>query len=149
MRKWGYSGAVICPSNRRTTAPPHGPHRQAVERIGATHDPPDVLNGILWRLRTGAPWKDLPERYPTYQTCHRRFQKWIEMIAPHRKNARKEKPPGRAQAASLREEMEDRAFICLVAELQEAGGSLREYKEQNFLGMAQLGCIVILLRKCL
>ena len=36
----------------------------------------DVLNGILWVLRTGAPWKDLPERYPPYQTCHRRFQRW-------------------------------------------------------------------------
>jgi transposase len=31
-------------------------------------DPRDVLNGILWILRTGAPWKDLPERYPPYQT---------------------------------------------------------------------------------
>ncbi|MCA1740805.1 MAG: IS5 family transposase [Actinobacteria bacterium] len=41
-------------------------------------DPRDVLNGILWILRTGAPWKDLPERYPPYQTCHRRFQRWIE-----------------------------------------------------------------------
>ena len=41
-------------------------------------DPRDVLNGILWILRTGAPWKDLPERYPPYQTCHRRFQKWVE-----------------------------------------------------------------------
>jgi transposase len=40
--------------------------------------PRDVLNGILWILRTGAPWKDLPERYPTYQTYHRRFQKLIE-----------------------------------------------------------------------
>jgi transposase len=35
-----------------------------------------VLNGILWVLRTGAPWHDLPERYPPYQTCHRRFQQW-------------------------------------------------------------------------
>jgi len=35
-----------------------------------------VLNGILWVLRTGAPWADLPGRYPPYQTCHRRFQKW-------------------------------------------------------------------------
>ncbi|MCW5206216.1 transposase, partial [Desulfobulbus sp. F5] len=26
--------------------------------------------------RTGAPWKDLPDRYPPYQTCHRRFQHW-------------------------------------------------------------------------
>jgi transposase len=36
-----------------------------------------VLNGILWVLRTGAPWGDLPDRYPAYQTCHRRFQQWV------------------------------------------------------------------------
>ena len=35
-----------------------------------------VLNGILWILRTGAPWHDLPDRYPPYQTCHRRFQEY-------------------------------------------------------------------------
>src|SRR5690606_13858715 len=33
-----------------------------------------ILNGILWILRTGAPWKDLPERYAPRATCHRRFQ---------------------------------------------------------------------------
>lgn len=38
----------------------------------------DVLNGILWVLRTGAPWADLPGRYPPYQTCHRRFQAWVK-----------------------------------------------------------------------
>jgi transposase len=37
----------------------------------------DVLNGILYILRTGAPWADLPERFPPYQTCHRRFQQWV------------------------------------------------------------------------
>ncbi len=36
-----------------------------------------VLSGILWVLRTGAPWSDLSERYPSYQTCHRRFQQWV------------------------------------------------------------------------
>ena len=36
----------------------------------------EVLDGILWVLRTGAPWRDLPEKYPSYQTCHRRFQQW-------------------------------------------------------------------------
>ena len=41
-------------------------------------DPKDVLNGILWVLRTGAPWKDIPPRYPPYQTCHRWFQKWTQ-----------------------------------------------------------------------
>ena len=35
-----------------------------------------VLKGVLWVLRTGAPWGDLPSRYPPYQTCHRRFQLW-------------------------------------------------------------------------
>jgi transposase len=38
--------------------------------------PRAVLNGVLWVLRTGAPWYDLPRRYPPYQTCHRRFQLW-------------------------------------------------------------------------
>lgn len=38
----------------------------------------EVLVGILWILRTGAPWADLPSRYPPYQTCHRRFQQWVE-----------------------------------------------------------------------
>lgn len=39
-------------------------------------DPRKALNGILWILRTGAPWKDLPVRYGAYQTVHRRFQHW-------------------------------------------------------------------------
>ncbi len=34
------------------------------------------FNGILWILRTGAPWQDLPARYGAYQTVHRRFQAW-------------------------------------------------------------------------
>lgn len=29
-------------------------------------------------MRTGAPWKDLPPRFPPYQTCHRRFQAWTK-----------------------------------------------------------------------
>ena len=36
-----------------------------------------VLNGILWILRSGARWKDLLARFPSYQTCHRRFQGWV------------------------------------------------------------------------
>jgi transposase len=37
----------------------------------------DVLNDILWVMRTGAPWKDMPARYPPYATCHRRFSGWV------------------------------------------------------------------------
>jgi transposase len=50
--------------------------RRADGRGRPWRDPRDVLHGILWVLRTGAPWKDLPDRYPPYQTCHRRFQHW-------------------------------------------------------------------------
>lgn len=37
-----------------------------------------ILNGILWVCRTGAPWKDIPGRYVSYQTCHRHFQGWVK-----------------------------------------------------------------------
>jgi transposase len=35
-----------------------------------------VLNGILWRSRTGAPWRDLPARYGKWQTVYSRFRRW-------------------------------------------------------------------------
>lgn len=35
-----------------------------------------VLSGIFWRLRTGAPWADIPERYGPYKTCYNRFVRW-------------------------------------------------------------------------
>ena len=35
-----------------------------------------VINGILWKVRTGAPWRDLPERYGPWQTCYDRFVRW-------------------------------------------------------------------------
>jgi transposase len=36
-----------------------------------------ILDGILWILKTGAQWNELPDKYPPYQTCHRRFQEWV------------------------------------------------------------------------
>ncbi|WP_322009476.1 transposase [Paraburkholderia sp. J12] len=35
-----------------------------------------VLNGVLWVLYSGATWSAMPRRYPSYQTCHRRFKAW-------------------------------------------------------------------------
>ena len=35
-----------------------------------------VLNGIFWVLRTGAPWRDLPERYGPRTTVYNRFNRW-------------------------------------------------------------------------
>ena len=74
------------------------PPRRPDGRGRPWREPRPVLNGILWILRTGAPWKDLPSRYPPYQTCHRRFQMWVE------------------------ERVFERVLETLAADLQERGG---------------------------
>src|SRR5262245_61063516 len=35
-----------------------------------------AVDGILWHLHTGAPWRDLPERYGPWQTVYDRFNRW-------------------------------------------------------------------------
>lgn len=42
------------------------------------HTEKEALEGILWVLKSGARWRDLPEKYPPYQTCHRWFQFWVK-----------------------------------------------------------------------
>src|SRR5687768_4024007 len=37
---------------------------------GQWRDHRTVINGILWKLRTGSPWRDLPERYGPWQTVY-------------------------------------------------------------------------------
>src|SRR5918992_3272853 len=37
-----------------------------------------IINGILWVLRTGAPWRDLPERYGPWRTVASRFYRWCQ-----------------------------------------------------------------------
>ncbi len=43
---------------------------------GQWRDHRQVINGILWRLRVGAPWRDVPARYGPWQTCYDRFVRW-------------------------------------------------------------------------
>ena len=45
-------------------------------RLGKDHR--TIINGILWILRTGAPWRDLPERYGPWPTVASRFYRWRE-----------------------------------------------------------------------
>ena len=46
--------------------------RQGPERL---HDR-RVMNGIIYVLRTGIPWRDLPKRYGPYTTCYNRYNRW-------------------------------------------------------------------------
>jgi transposase len=53
----------LLPSPRPRTGRPNHDHRR-------------ILNGILWIHRTGAPWRDLPERYGPVGTVSSRFYRW-------------------------------------------------------------------------
>lgn len=55
--------APLLPPQRPTTGRPNQEHRT-------------LLNGILWSLSTGAPWRDLPERYGPWETVYSRFRRW-------------------------------------------------------------------------
>jgi transposase len=48
---------------------------RAVGRV----DDRKVLNGVYWRLRTGSPWADIPERYGPFTTCCNRFVRWRKL----------------------------------------------------------------------
>lgn len=39
-------------------------------------DDRSVLNGIVWKFRTGTAWRDVPERYGPWHTLHTRFRRW-------------------------------------------------------------------------
>lgn len=42
------------------------------------HNDRSVMNGILWILRTGAGWADIPGCFPSGSTCYRRFSHWVK-----------------------------------------------------------------------
>ena len=49
---------------------------QTGRRGGRWRSHRQVINAILWHERTGAPWRDLPERYGPWKTAHERLRKW-------------------------------------------------------------------------
>ena len=55
--------APLLPPQQPKTGRPNADHRL-------------VLNGILWKIRTGAPWRDVPERYGSWHTLYSRFRRW-------------------------------------------------------------------------
>ena len=49
------------------------------EHVGVTaKDNRIFINGVLWIFKTGAPWRDLPERYGPWKTVYDRFNKWAK-----------------------------------------------------------------------
>jgi len=60
--QWERLGPLLSPQKPRTGRP--------------ANDHRTVLNGILWVLRTGSPWRALPERYGSWKTVSSRFYRW-------------------------------------------------------------------------
>ena len=54
----------LLPPERGYWGRPSRPHRR-------------ILEGICWILRTGAPWRDLPIRYGSWNSCYTRFNRWV------------------------------------------------------------------------
>ena len=55
------------------------PQRQPTRRAGRpAKDHRTIINGMLWIDKTGAPWRDLPERYGPWQTVATRFYRWTK-----------------------------------------------------------------------
>jgi len=46
------------------------------KRGGKWNDHRTTLNGMLWILRSGAPWRDLPDRYGKWKSVYHRFNRW-------------------------------------------------------------------------
>ncbi len=53
----------LLPPVKGPMGPPFRPHRPTVE-------------GMIYRARTGVPWRDLPKEFGAWQTVHRRFKSW-------------------------------------------------------------------------
>jgi transposase len=47
-------------------------------RGGRWNDHRTTLNGMLWVLRCGTPWRDMPERYGSWKTVYSRFRRWTD-----------------------------------------------------------------------
>jgi transposase len=137
VRSWPFQTALLflSPSTQRESASPH-----EVTLVEATLES-SFLKGKPERLVGD-------KAYDSDPLDESLKEQGIEMIAPHRRNRKKKKTQdGRKLRRYKRRWNIERLFAWLQ--------NFRrlvvryEYRDENFLGMAQLGCIIILLRKCL
>lgn len=60
---WQRIEPMVCPKRKERRGRP-------------AKDARNILNGIIWILRTGAPWRDLPPEFGPWQTVYKRFNSW-------------------------------------------------------------------------
>ena len=67
----------LCDMNSATTNGASGGRCSRTSHVAFPEfDDRRILNGIFWVLRSGAPWRDLPESFGPHTTCYNRFVRW-------------------------------------------------------------------------
>ena len=64
--KWAVIGPLLAKDSRETRG-----RKRKDDRL--------MFNGILWILKTGAPWRDLPPEFGPWKTVHKRFLQWAKL----------------------------------------------------------------------
>jgi transposase len=107
-----------------------------------------VLNGVLWVLRTGAPWADLPNRYPSFQTCHRRFQQWVRSGVMTRSMTALARELSRRGAIDVREAFIDASFAPAKKGAARSGKPNAARKQRSWRSLIVTAASFCLRRDC-
>lgn len=68
------------PDEAWTIIQPFQPAESAFIRVGSTWaEHRMIINGMFWMLCSGAPWRDLPERYDPWKIVYNRFNRWSKL----------------------------------------------------------------------
>lgn len=102
---------VLTDEHWRRIAPHLPPHPPSPKGGRPRADDRECLEGILWLLRSGARWQDIPVDLPSGSTCWRRLQEWAAAeVLPHIQGQLVEELAGRG-ALDLRELLADATLI--------------------------------------
>jgi len=122
---------------------PHTPHYRHGGRPCENHR--SLVNGILWILHTGAPWRDLPERYGPWQTVFYHFNHWRQDGTWNR------------LVTSLLDELDDKGMIdhelwCIdgtvIRASRAAAGAEKKSDPPDTFGRAERGATARAARPC-
>ncbi len=122
-RQWERLAPLLPPQKPKTGRPAHD-HRPSI-------------NGILWLLRTGAPWRDLPAHYGPWQTVASRFYRWRKAgIWQQILEALQQQ----ADASGERDWTVHYGDATVIRAHQHAAGAAGSEAEADALGRSQGGC---------
>ena len=101
-----------------------------------SHDHRTIVNGILWILRTGSPWDDLPPRYGKRSTVSNRYYRWKKQGIWDRIYARVQEPAIETAETSVETEQGETSATCRQSYAADARPGSRERERAFVVGDA-------------